>query len=104
MKSRECESVFEMLSEYLDGELPEIDCQELEEHIRECPPCVEFVRSLRKSVLLGRQYRGGEEVSPLSADTKQSLKTAWQRALAQREEEQREAAQLDPAKPQNPSK
>ena len=39
----ECESIFEALSEYLDGELSEADCEALERHIQDCKPCVEFV-------------------------------------------------------------
>ena len=37
-------------SAYLDAELPPGDCAEIEKHIAGCPPCVEFVESLRKSV------------------------------------------------------
>jgi anti-sigma factor RsiW len=77
----ECESIFEVLSEYLDGELPDADCAALEQHIRDCAPCVEFVESLRKSIRLGKQFRPREPVPPLSPETKQKLKNAYELAL-----------------------
>jgi RNA polymerase sigma-70 factor (ECF subfamily) len=68
MNRAECESVFARLSEYLDADLPDGDCGELEEHVKDCPPCVEFLESLRKSIRLGRQYRTEEFPTPLSAE------------------------------------
>ena len=47
MTNVECQQVFERLSEYIDGELPEDLCGVLAEHIEDCAPCVEFVESLR---------------------------------------------------------
>ena len=43
------------LSEYLDGELEETFCAEAEVHLEDCPPCRDFLESLRRTVaLLGR--------------------------------------------------
>jgi anti-sigma factor RsiW len=81
VKSEECESIFEALSQYLDGELGEADCQALESHIQGCGPCVEFVESLRKSIRLGRQFRSQEPVPPLSAESKQALLEAYRKSL-----------------------
>jgi RNA polymerase sigma-70 factor (ECF subfamily) len=82
MNTHECESIFEMLSEYLDGELPASTCKQLEEHIRGCEPCIEFLDSLRKSVRLGRQYTPEAPVPPMPPEVKQSLRDAYQRMLA----------------------
>ena len=50
MTVSECKEVFARLSEYLDQELPGDLCERIDRHISGCPPCVEFVDSLKKSV------------------------------------------------------
>ena len=84
MKENECQDVFARLSELLDEELPAGTCEELERHIQNCAPCVEFVESLKKSVALHRAYRPTADSPQLSPDVKQSLREAYQRMLAHR--------------------
>ncbi len=50
--SRECRTLFEQLSEYMDGELPESACTRFDEHFRDCPRCVAFVEQMRRAVRL----------------------------------------------------
>ena len=38
-----CLEIFARLSEYVDGELTAADCDAIQAHIRDCPPCVDFV-------------------------------------------------------------
>jgi anti-sigma factor RsiW len=53
--SPRCRELFEKLSEYLDGELDPSLCAEAEAHLEDCPPCKEFLESLRRTVgILGR--------------------------------------------------
>ena len=85
MTERDCQTVFAMLSEYLDRELPSETCDELERHIEDCAPCVEFVASLKKSIALGRQYRPAAEVPELAPAVRESLRAAYARMLAERE-------------------
>ena len=82
---RDCEAVFARLSEYLDRELPAATCEELESHIQDCAPCVEFVDSLKKSVGLYRTYQPVPDPPMLSPQVKQSLREAYQRMLDARE-------------------
>jgi anti-sigma factor (TIGR02949 family) len=84
MTPGECREVFEMLSEYLDGELPANTCEQIAKHIADCPPCVEFVESLRKSVRAFRDYRPAECPAPLSPDAKAQLANAYKAMLARR--------------------
>ena len=86
MNGSDCESIFAALSNYLDGELPEADCNQLERHIQDCAPCVEFVNSLRKSVRLGKQYRPHEPAPALSPCVKRSLEAAYKAMLARQQE------------------
>jgi len=76
--------VFALLSEHLDGELPPASCEELERHILDCEPCVEFIESLKKSIALGRTYQPCGEPSRISPEVKRSLRDAYERVLRER--------------------
>ncbi len=80
----ECLEVFARLSELLDGELPDADCRHIEEHFADCPPCIEFLNSLKRSVAATRDFRAASECAPLSPDAAEKLKAAWQAALARK--------------------
>ena len=84
MTENDCRNVFAMLSEYLDRELPPGTCEELDRHIQNCTPCVEFVESLRKSVRLGQSYVPGVPPPPVSARFRESLRKAYAKSLAAR--------------------
>ena len=47
---RSCREMFERLSEYLDGELPDDFCRRIESHMDDCEPCQVFLDSLRRTV------------------------------------------------------
>jgi RNA polymerase sigma-70 factor (ECF subfamily) len=79
MKEKDCQAIFALLSEYLDGQLPPATCEELEGHIRDCPPCVAFVNSLKKSVNLCRDYSSTAEPPPLDPHVKEQLRKSYQR-------------------------
>lgn len=78
MTELECRQVFEKLSEYLDEELPPDLCERMRGHIEDCPPCVEFVNSLRKTVDLCRQLQPSDGGS-ISEDAKARIRAAWKR-------------------------
>jgi anti-sigma factor RsiW len=80
-----CEEILALLSEYLDLELPPEWCQEIEHHLAACPPCVEFVESLRKTVALCHSYEPSVIPGPLSAEARGELEKAWHKMLAARE-------------------
>lgn len=80
----ECLEVFEKLSEYLDGELSPADCAEIQEHIRDCQPCVAFVESLKTSISASNQLRPCEPAHELPEAVREKLKAAWQAALQRR--------------------
>lgn len=84
MTPDDCRSVFEMLSEYIDGELPAETCEQIEHHIADCAPCVQFVESLRKSVSLYREYKPSDELPPLTGEARARLAAAYREMLARR--------------------
>ena len=53
-----CRQLFERLSEYLDGELPEDLCGKIDEHMGDCPPCRRFLESLQRTVKLVESESG----------------------------------------------
>ena len=50
--TQQCEDMLGSLSEYLDGELPECLCVEIERHLKACGDCRVMVDTLRKTVVL----------------------------------------------------
>ena len=84
MNDSECKQIFELLSEYLDGDLAPATCEEFTRHIQDCAPCVEFVESLKKSMRLSRDYQPGEQLPELPAAVKESLNHAYARAIRSR--------------------
>ena len=83
-KDPACLAVFARLSEYVDGELSDEECQHLEEHMADCPPCVEFLRSLKGCIRAGHELGGTPDCPPVPAELESKLKAAWQAALARR--------------------
>lgn len=51
----DCKKHFEMISEYLDGELDLDVCQKIEQHLLECPECRVCFDALKKTVDLCRK-------------------------------------------------
>ena len=51
----DCKKNFERISEYLDGELGPLDCQQIEQHLMECPECQDCFDALKKTIDLCRK-------------------------------------------------
>ncbi len=83
-RSESCKEIFALLSDYLNLELPPDACREIEGHLAGCPPCIEFVESLRKTVDLCRQYQPTELPGPLGNNAREELVDAYQKMLAER--------------------
>lgn len=45
-----CRDLFANLSEYLDGRVEPLTCEQMREHIEACPSCVAFLRDLRTAI------------------------------------------------------
>ena len=52
---RHCHELFEKLSEYLDNELDEVTCRDIEKHIEECVPCFVCLQTLKRTIDLCKQ-------------------------------------------------
>jgi anti-sigma factor (TIGR02949 family) len=77
-----CKDVFAMLSEYLDRELNAETCQEIEAHLADCPPCIDFLNSLKRSIGLCKDCKPAEPPPPLTPETRDRMLAAYQAYLA----------------------
>ena len=46
----ECRDLFANLSEYMDGRMGPVPCEQMRRHIDACPACVAFLRDLRRAI------------------------------------------------------
>ena len=65
-----CRILLDSLSEYLNGDLGEDLCNELEQHLADCEDCRIVVDTLRKTIYL---YHAASTASPLPEDVRQRL-------------------------------
>ena len=49
-----CQQLIDFIMSYLDDELPEDQRAEFDRHMAVCPPCVNYLRTYEKSVLLAK--------------------------------------------------
>lgn len=82
MRPSECKEIFALLSEYLDQELPDDICRQIDAHVSGCPPCVEFVDSLKKTIELCHSYRSQDLPGPLPASAREDLLAAYRKMRA----------------------
>jgi len=52
-----CRELFEKLSEYLDNELDAANCDAIETHLQDCPPCQACLATLKQTVALCRELK-----------------------------------------------
>ncbi|MCE5309169.1 MAG: zf-HC2 domain-containing protein [Acidobacteriales bacterium] len=91
----ECKEIFAQLSAYLDAELPEATCEEIQAHITNCQPCVEFIDSLRRTVELCHGHASPERPAPLNEEAREKLLAAYREMIAARKRGE------DPCPPQS---
>lgn len=53
----ECQDLFSQLSEYVDGRVDPVTCDQMQQHIEGCPSCVAFLRDLRGAIERCRTLR-----------------------------------------------
>ena len=63
MSHETCRNLLSQLSDYIDGELEETLCAEIEQHMADCPDCQAVVNTLEKTVEL-YHTAGRAEVPP----------------------------------------
>ena len=56
-RTASCRKMFADLSDYVDGLVSDLRRREMEKHIDDCQPCVDFLRSLKSAVAQCRNYQ-----------------------------------------------
>jgi predicted anti-sigma-YlaC factor YlaD len=85
-ENSDCRQVLEMLSDYLNLELPPDACRQIADHLAGCQPCEEFAMSLRQTVELCREYQPEEMPRPISESARAELMAAYEKMLAARKQ------------------
>jgi anti-sigma factor RsiW len=65
--------MFERLSEYVDGELSQEICEEIQRHMEGCDPCVAFAKTLKKTADLCRRLPSQPIPPEVAADLRTFL-------------------------------
>jgi anti-sigma factor RsiW len=45
-----CRELVEVITDYIEGTLPEDDRRRFEQHLGECPYCVDYLEQMRKTI------------------------------------------------------
>lgn len=77
----ECKRVLEILSDYVDGELSPDQCQQIQEHLEDCPECHDFVETFRESLELTHNL--DKKLPP--QDVCESILRAFRESLSEKE-------------------
>ena len=77
-----CKSIFAGLSDYLDGELDDFSCEEIETHMNGCEPCKKFLRSLESTIQRCQQSPADCPDREKAAALRKKLLATYSRALA----------------------
>ena len=65
-----CQEMLVLISDFLDGDLPESECTRLESHLATCENCRTMVGTMEKTISL---YRDVSDIECLPEDVKQRL-------------------------------
>ncbi len=68
-----CAELVEVITDYLEGTLPDEDRRRFEAHLDECPYCVTYLEQMRETI----EGLGGLREESLSPETKHELLEAF---------------------------
>ncbi|MGQ0508415.1 MAG: anti-sigma factor family protein [Myxococcaceae bacterium] len=75
-----CRDSIHLLLEFLDGDMPEEEARHLQEHLRQCPPCVDFLKTYRATPGLCRRALQNSMPAQLSEKLTEFLRTKMKKA------------------------
>lgn len=81
-RTRRCRKIFAGLSDYLDGELDDFSCEELETHMEHCEPCKKFLRSLESTIAKTQAAPAELLDRQRAANIRKKVLATYSRALA----------------------
>jgi RNA polymerase sigma-70 factor (ECF subfamily) len=77
-----CKKIFAELSDYLDGQLDDFSCEELEAHMNGCQPCKKFLRSVANTIRQCRRLPSDRPDPNEAAALRKQILASYSRALA----------------------
>ena len=81
-RTQRCRKIFAGLSDFLDGELDDFSCEEIEAHMNGCEPCMKFLRSLEQSIEQCRKAPAECPDPEKAAAMRKKLLATFSKALA----------------------
>ena len=69
----DCQMLVELVTDWLEGELPEPTREELELHVATCAGCVAYVEQMRTTQTALERLESIDVVEPMEADSRESL-------------------------------
>lgn len=81
---KHCSKYIQDIADYIDGEIDETLCADIEKHLQECNNCRIMVDTLKQTVVLCRD--GKKEKLPVEIEAKLNdvLKSRWQKKFGKR--------------------
>ena len=74
-----CRELVAVVTDYLEGRLPEEDVRRLEAHLAECPYCIEYIEQMRATIgALGEI--DPESIAPVTQETLLEAFRGWRDA------------------------
>ena len=81
-----CKAMFAELSNYLDEQIDESLCEELEKHLDGCDPCKAFLASLQSTIENCRRLPAAAPDRVKAAKLRRDVMSRYERAMAKRTE------------------
>lgn len=78
-KALTCKELVELVTEYVEGTMPEAERTRFDEHLAVCPGCVNYVEQMRATIRAVGSLRE-DMISPESRDTLLAVFRDWNRA------------------------
>ena len=72
-----CREMFEKLSEYIDKELDEVTCKDIEKHARDCIPCQVCLGTLKQAIELCKKMKPEPVPTEFSARLKDLIASLY---------------------------
>ena len=80
-RHRRCKEMFAELSNYLDDELDDSLCEELQKHMEGCAPCNTFLSSLERTIQSCRTATNGQPDPRVAAKLRRELLSGYQELM-----------------------
>ena len=71
-----CQTLVELVTDYLEGALPEADRERLEAHLAVCEGCTRYLAQIRTTIRLTGRLRE-EDLEPLARERLLEVYRAW---------------------------